>query len=98
MTIKRPDTMHQRLMSIAVRNGERSMFYLNIKRYIKSPLFVCVTILYFVLLFVMIPVPKSSTLLSEVTNGTLMTQPFSFLFFMLVSYEFFYQIKKHHLQ
>ena len=74
------------------------MFCLNIKRYIKSPLFVCVTILYFVLLFVMIPVPKSSTLLSEVTNGTLMTQPFSFLFFMLASYEFFYQIKKHHLQ
>ncbi len=74
------------------------MLYLNIKRYIKSPLFVCVTIVYIVMLVVMQPAAKDYALLSTVTNGTLLTQPFSFLFFMLVSYEFFYQIKKHHLQ
>lgn len=74
------------------------MLYLNIKRYIKSPLFVCVTIVYIVMLVVMQPAAKDYALLSTATNGTLLTQPFSFLFFMLVSYEFFYQIKKHHLQ
>ncbi len=67
------------------------MFLLNIKRFVKSPVFLISTVAYFVILYVMQPTHIAKGI-EDISNSTLTTQPFSFLFFMMISYEFFYQI------
>lgn len=73
------------------------MFALNIKRFVKSPLFVAGTACYLVVLYFLLPVHKASGI-EDMSNSTLTTLPFSFLFFMTISYEFFYRIHAEHLQ
>ena len=67
------------------------MFLLNIKRFVKSPVFLISTVAYFVILYVMQPTHIAKGI-EDISNSTLTTQPFSFLFFMMISYESFYQI------
>ena len=72
------------------------MFLLNLKRYLKSPVFLIGTLCYLVLLYVLQPVHNISGI-DDISNSTLTTQPFSFLFFLFMSYEFFYQTGKQKL-
>ena len=67
------------------------MFLLNIKRFVKSPVFLISTVAYFAILYVMQPTHIAKGI-EDISNSTLTTQSFSFLFFMMISYEFFYQI------
>lgn len=73
------------------------MFLLALKRYFKSSVILLGTILYIVVLYLMLPVHRA-TGIEELSNATLTTQTFSFFFFMTISYEFFYQIRKSKLE
>lgn len=68
------------------------MFILNIKRFVKSPVFMLGIVCYIAVLYMLQPVHQA-TGIEDISNCTLTTQPFSFLFFMVISYEFFYQAK-----
>ncbi len=70
------------------------MFLLNIKRFIKSPVFLVASICYVVMLYTMVSI-QTPTAIEDVSNSALVTQTFSFLFFMILSYEFFYQTRLH---
>nr|MBP3599119.1 hypothetical protein [Eubacterium sp.] len=70
------------------------MFLLNIKRFVKSPVFLVASVCYVVMLYTMVSVQKP-TVIEDVSNSALVTQTFSFLFFMILSYEFFYQTRRH---
>lgn len=73
------------------------MFLLNLKRFLKSPVFLLGTLGYIIVLYSMIPV-HVATGIEDVSNSTLTTQAFSFFYFMMISYEFFYQIKSRQLE
>lgn len=68
------------------------MFLLNLKRFFKSPALVIGSILYIVLLYLLQPFHAPKTI-EAVSNNTLMTLSFSFLYFLIISYEFFYQTR-----
>lgn len=68
------------------------MFKLTIKRFIQSPVFLISTFCYIFILCQLQPVHELMTI-DDISTKTLTTQPFSFLYFMLISYEFFYQTK-----
>lgn len=73
------------------------MLRLNIKRFFKSPIFLIGTLTYVIVLFIMMPV-HVATGIEDISNSTLTTQAFSFLYFMMISYEFFYQTKHRQLE
>ncbi|MCM1245756.1 MAG: hypothetical protein NC293_08960 [Roseburia sp.] len=73
------------------------MFLLNLKRFVKSPVFLIGTLVYIVILYLMQPV-HVATGIEDISNSTLTTQSFSFFYFMMISYEFFYQIVKQNLE
>lgn len=73
------------------------MFLLNVKRFVKSPLFVFGTLLYIVILYLIQPTHTAAGI-ESISNSTLTTQPLSFFYFMVVSYEFFYQVRSCQLE
>lgn len=73
------------------------MFFLTIKRFVKSPVFLTGTIIYFILLYFLLPTHVANVL-EGISNSTLTTVAFSFIFFAFSSYEFFYRIKIYKLE
>lgn len=69
------------------------MFYINLKRFIKSPVFLLGTLAYMIILYLMQPI-HTATGIEDISNTALSTQTFSFFYFMMISYEFFYQIRR----
>lgn len=68
------------------------MFLLNVKRFFKSPALLIGSICYIVILYLLQPFQTPRTI-EAVSNNTLLTMSFSFLYFLLISYEFFYQTR-----
>ena len=73
------------------------MLLLNLKRFVKSPVFLLGTLAYLIILYMMQPV-HAATGIEDISNATLTTQAFSFFYFLVISYEFFYQVKSRHLE
>lgn len=68
------------------------MFLLNVKRFFKSPALLIGSICYIVILYLLQPFQTPRTI-EAVSGNTLKTLSFSFLYFLLISYEFFYQTR-----
>lgn len=53
------------------------MFYINLKRFIKSPVFLLGTLAYMIILYLMQPI-HTATGIEDISNTALSTQTFSF--------------------